>query len=215
MAIGVRPVIGRTGVVLLVLVGICLMIQPVAAARNPSAVYCLAMGYQYQTRYTSAGEVGYCLLPDGKAVDAWEFLSGIQGAEYSYCARQGYPQKTLSASPACTWSRDCLICVLPDGREVEVTTLMNLSVAETTCGDGRCATAENAFTCPQDCPTGDLDGYCDRAADRKCDPDCTEPGDDPDCAVPMNPFLIPGVIVGAAVLLLVIILIARSKKPPS
>jgi len=204
---------------LLVLLGISLMIQPASAVRDPSAVYCLALGYQYQITQTAAGQVGYCLLPDGKTVDSWEFLSGNRATEYSYCARHGYRQKTLSASPDCTWSRDCLVCILPDGHQVEVTSLMNLSVAETTCGDGRCATAENAYICPQDCPTGELDGYCDRAADRKCDPDCPAGDGDPDCAAGIDQRLLIGAVAGVLILaaLLAIIMIRRWKggAPPS
>jgi putative hemolysin len=213
MVIRMQPIGGRTGLVLLVLLGICLMIPQAAAVRDPSAVYCLALGYDYQIRQTAAGQVGYCLLPGGNMVDAWEFLAGNEGKEYSYCSRQGYRQKTLSDSTSCIWSRDCLVCVLPDGREVEVTGLMNLSVAETTCGDGRCATAENAYTCPKDCPTGELDGYCDRAADGKCDPDCTGQAGDPDCAAGVDQRLIIGVVaVGAIIALLLAIVVIRRGK---
>ncbi len=45
----------------------------------------------------------------------------------------------------------CLVCVLPDGREVEVTELMGLTFAETTCGNGVCGYPENEKTCPADC----------------------------------------------------------------
>lgn len=39
---------------------------------------------------------------------------------------------------------------------------------------------ENNLICPQDCPSGLSDKYCDAVKDGRCDPDCTS-GHDPDC----------------------------------
>ena len=39
---------------------------------------------------------------------------------------------------------------------------------------------ENYKTCPQDCPSGSKDNYCDKVSDGICDPDCTE-NEDSDC----------------------------------
>jgi thioredoxin 1 len=50
------------------------------------------------------------------------------------------------------------------------------------CDDGYCDTHENYVICPQDCPSGVEDGYCDGIEDDICDPDCTAETDDPDCA---------------------------------
>ncbi len=47
------------------------------------------------------------------------------------------------------------------------------------CGNDVCNINENYGTCPQDCPSGRRDGYCDREEDERCDPDCKE--EDPDC----------------------------------
>jgi hypothetical protein len=49
------------------------------------------------------------------------------------------------------------------------------------CGDGDCDTHENYLICPEDCPSGALDYYCDGISDDICDPDCTTETD-PDCA---------------------------------
>lgn len=116
------------------------------AMRNPSAVYCRALGYDYETGETDKGQVGYCVLPDGK-VPAWDFLSGKAGLEHSYCAQQGYEAKRVEASEAC---EDCTVCVV-EGREIEVTELMGLSFTETACGDGTCGIPETPENCPQDC----------------------------------------------------------------
>ncbi|MCK4726681.1 MAG: DUF333 domain-containing protein, partial [Anaerolineales bacterium] len=56
---------------------------------NPSAVYCQEMGYQYQIVSDESGESGICQLPDDTTCDAWSFLQGECGQEYSYCAQQG------------------------------------------------------------------------------------------------------------------------------
>ena len=45
---------------------------------------------------------------------------------------------------------------------------------------------ENYLTCPQDCPSGSSDKYCDGMKDGHCDPDC-ESGRDPDCGTISNP----------------------------
>ncbi|PIU29620.1 hypothetical protein COT07_04995 [Candidatus Woesearchaeota archaeon CG07_land_8_20_14_0_80_44_23] len=37
------------------------------------------------------------------------------------------------------------------------------------------------MSCPQDCPSGGKDGYCDGVKDGICDPDCQK-NQDPDCA---------------------------------
>lgn len=47
------------------------------------------------------------------------------------------------------------------------------------CGNHVCNTNEHRASCPQDCPSGGSDGYCDREKDERCDPDCNE--EDPDC----------------------------------
>jgi len=48
------------------------------------------------------------------------------------------------------------------------------------CGDGSCQPHESNEDCPDDCPSGMEDDYCDKKEDGKCDPDCTQ-GEDLDC----------------------------------
>src|SRR5512139_1734236 len=59
--------------------------------------------------------------------------------------------------------------------------MMNLSFAETYCGDRSCGRPENSRSCPADCPTGGWDDLCDGARDGRCDPDCAEGRGDADC----------------------------------
>ena len=161
-----------------------LMIAPTCALAldNPAAVYCTALGYEYRVEKTDQGDIGYCILPDDQKVDAWQFLQGKVAQDKNYCATKGYGQKIVTDPKKCLQflSDSCLVCVLSDGKEVEVTGLMNLMLKETTCGDGNCGIPENYKTCPHDCPSGSSDGYCDRVKDGKCDPDCSVK-EDPDC----------------------------------
>ena len=152
------------------------------AMKNPAAVYCNSLGYEYKIEKSEKGETGYCILPDGQKVDAWQFLQGNVAQEYNYCTIKGYAQKQVTDPKKCMrfLTVTCLVCILEDGREVEVTELMGLTFAETTCGDGTCGFPENYKTCPQDCPSGTLDDYCDGEKDKKCDPDCSVK-EDPDC----------------------------------
>ncbi len=154
-----------------------LLLIPTSALRNPAAVYCEALGYNYTIYSTPLGEVGKCVLPNGEAVNAWDFYTGRVALEYSYCAVKGYEAKHVETE-SCP---NCLVCVLPNGTEVEVGELMNLRLEETVCGDGVCGIPENYSSCPQDCRSGSEDGYCDAVKDGICDPDCVK-GEDADCA---------------------------------
>ncbi len=176
-----NPSLARFLIVLLLLS----LAFPAEAALNPSAVYCQALGYEFSIQETSKGQRGLCTLPDETVVDAWDFLAGRTALEHSYCVQQGYGYKRVMESDLC---RDCLVCILPDGSEGEVTRLMGLDFDETTCGDGTCGIKENYDSCPADCPSGHVDMLCDGVADGTCDPDCTTVNGtgfaaekDPDC----------------------------------
>lgn len=160
-----------------------LAVPPAGAMQDPSAVYCGAMGYIYSIADTPAGPAGVCVLPDGTAVDSWRFLQGKEGTQYSWCAREGYRQQVVSSYRTCGQFGldECLVCTLPDGTAREVTQLMNLSFAETTCGDRHCGWPEDALSCPDDCPAGGWDMSCDGIRDGRCDPDCPDGAGDPDC----------------------------------
>ena len=88
-----------------------------------------------------------------------------------------------------------------------------------TCGDGACTSCpnesdalacENFGNCPQDCPAGKEDHYCDGERDGACDPDCAK-GDDPDC----GPDLPPWIIIVIALLALAAIFWWLKKKARS
>jgi len=160
----------------------------VNAIKNPSAVYCEEMGYEFTIESTDEGERGLCKLPDGTNVGAWDFLKGVVAQEFSYCNKQGYDLSIIADSEKCSsvFSYDCAVCVKENGEEVEVTRLMNLNFNEGICGDGFCTIDETRDSCSQDCPPSIADNKCDNVVDGICDPDCTKE-EDFDCeAVPEN-----------------------------
>jgi putative hemolysin len=167
-----------------------LVAAPAGALRDPAMVYCTELGYEFVPVMTDSGQVDSCKLPDGRYVGTWNFLAGISAPEAGYCARQGYKTTTIRDCDRCSpvYSCTCAVCILRDGSEVEVTTLMALDFRElgpvsATCGDGICTVGpENYTLCPADCPSGGGDICCDGVQDGICDPDC-RPDRDPDCPV--------------------------------
>ena len=168
---------------LFIFLAVTFLSTPVFGLKNPAAVYCEALGYEYVIEtWINGGQIGICKLPNNERVDAWAFLRGKVAQEYSYCKEKGYGIKSIKDKDVCSsiYSSTCAVCVLKDGKEVEVTELMNLSFEEGVCGDKICAIGEDFETCPEDCPSGGEDGYCDGILDGVCDQDCkTE--EDPDC----------------------------------
>jgi len=164
---------------------LCGTVIPVSAMLNPAAVYCGALGYEYSVVPSEKGDFGYCLLPNNQKIDAWLFLQGKSGSDYSYCVQNKLGIRTVHDPGRCLrfLTADCAVCSFPNGTEIEVTELMGLSFKETHCGDGSCGFPENYLTCPGDCPSGSPDGYCDAVSDKICDIDC-DAGKDPDCVPP-------------------------------
>jgi putative hemolysin len=109
--------------------------QTALGIANPAAVYCENLGYEYTTEETPEGERGLCQLPNGEAVDAWQFLKGKVAQEYSYCGQKGYQIKTVKDFRICTkfGIEECAVCILEDGKEVEVTELMGLELSNPKC----------------------------------------------------------------------------------
>jgi putative hemolysin len=120
-------------VLVAILLGAGILCQGVLALINPSATYCIGLNYTYSvTTGPEGGQYGTCILPNNQAVDAWQFLEGRVGQEYSYCERNNYSVHTVTDATLCAGISNsrCTFCVLLDGTEVEVTRLMNLSFRE-------------------------------------------------------------------------------------
>lgn len=155
---------------------------------DPAMKYCTELGYKFKVIPAEGGERGICELPDGSSVDAWDFLAGKVAKEYSYCRLKGYNIKTVSDSTKCfsIFYDECAVCVFEDGTETEVTKLMGLDFRVGKCDDGICVMGESYLTCPQDCPSGSKDSYCDGVEDSICDKDCISqniPEADRDCPI--------------------------------
>ncbi|MCF7862148.1 DUF333 domain-containing protein [Candidatus Woesearchaeota archaeon] len=165
---------------IIVLLVIIFTMSAVQAMKNPAAVYCESMGYQYVTE----NQFGQCKITETEKYDAFEFYTGEKGVEYNYCAVNGYEYVVENETIFCL-SGD-------DGNEkISVDKMMkldfnDLKVIEEICGDGICIRDENHGNCPQDCKQSMRDYYCEPIDDGLCDQDCIileNQGIDKDCPV--------------------------------
>gem|GEM_PF-1087112 len=131
---------------------VLLLIGYVSAMKNPMAVYCERMGYEYTLEESPSGVTGICIMPDGTRCIAADFVRGECAEEYSYCAIKGWELKKGAGEA---------VCILPDGTEKWVTQLVKEDaqlgefvegkVYFPTCGNNICELSENSNNCPQDC----------------------------------------------------------------
>ena len=47
-------------------------VQPVIA--NPASVYCIRQGGKLEIVDTKKGQIGICVLPDGRRIEEWKFF---------------------------------------------------------------------------------------------------------------------------------------------
>ncbi|HII16343.1 TPA: hypothetical protein HA361_00345 [Candidatus Woesearchaeota archaeon] len=80
----------------------------------------------------------------------------------------------------------------------------DLSSYANPCGDRVCRSYENYLSCPQDCPKGFADSYCDAEKDAVCDPDCPE-GSDQDCSEEQDTVIL---IISLMMVVIIIIFLA-------
>jgi len=101
------------------------------AMKNPAAVYCTKLGYDYEKVQSPEGEQGLCVI-NGTEFDAWDFFVGKVGINYSYCHSIGMDTITLDNgkdpfSPvysACVESGS--LKMMSAGKPKSVSELMNL-----------------------------------------------------------------------------------------
>jgi putative hemolysin len=62
----------------------------VADMANPSAVYCVGLGYSMENVTRNGGMDADCVFTDGSRCAQWDFLSGRCGQEFTYCKMQGF-----------------------------------------------------------------------------------------------------------------------------
>ena len=74
----------------------CLVVLGVAY-ENPAAAYCNALGFDFEISKDSVGnEIDECILPDATRLDAWKFMRGEAGEEYSYCSKMNMQTKSIT-----------------------------------------------------------------------------------------------------------------------
>jgi len=85
--------------------------------------------------------------------------------------------------------------------------------SEKICGNGVCEPkrGESTLTCPEDCPSGSPDGYCDKVKDSRCDPDC-KGGDDPDCGLAYVSNYWPYLVLFLALLIVLFIIYKKTRR---
>jgi C1A family cysteine protease len=77
---------------------------------NPSAAYVEKMGYLFSVvRDADGNEQGKVIFPDGSKADAWAFLRGTAGQQYSYCTKKGYATESVSINHG-TWIEETSVC---------------------------------------------------------------------------------------------------------
>jgi len=110
--------------------------EPAVSYANPAAVYCQDLGYMFALTETVSGQQGICKFNESAQCDAWDFLNGKCGQEYSICARQGYGIETR-ADGKNMFSQEYAVCVGVDGGEKgSVAVLADLERRSTEgCGD--------------------------------------------------------------------------------
>ncbi len=78
---------------------------------NPAVSYCIDLGYQSEVvTGNDGGQSSICILPEGKTCDVWAFYEGSCGAEYSYCAKNGYSLKVKTDGKD-PFSKNYAVCV--------------------------------------------------------------------------------------------------------
>ncbi len=84
---------------------------------NPAASYCSLLGYQSGMQDTPQGQLSICTLPGGLVCDAWQFLRGKCGQEFSWCALNGYEIQTVIESDG-NYSQEYAVCVDSNGNNL-------------------------------------------------------------------------------------------------
>ncbi len=101
---------------------------------NPAALYCQELGYEFITVSDQEGERGLCVFPGGERCDAWSFLKGECGTEFSYCAQQGL-ETSVKHDGQNPYSTDYAVCVDSAHNVVgTVTEMMDLHEKSLGCG---------------------------------------------------------------------------------
>ncbi|MGB9749159.1 MAG: DUF333 domain-containing protein [Candidatus Woesearchaeota archaeon] len=151
--------------------------------------YCSKQGYQIKTindpndkclKFLTE-ECAVCILPNGTEIEVTDlmelnFREGVcgdgrcvLGESYENC-----PEDCPKTEPEEATEEKIQEETPKETPEIPV------SKEEKICGNNFCDAQESYKNCPEDCPSGSKDGYCDMVKDGICDPDCMQ-GEDSDC----------------------------------
>ena len=99
---------------------------------NPASVYCVEQGGKLEIRNETAGQVGYCHLPDGQVVEEWALFRAHQPKCKPEQAQALVGQKLMSEAEIKTLSNALVTRVVApnqpvtmDYREDRITLLVN------------------------------------------------------------------------------------------
>lgn len=95
----------------------------VLSMANPAAIYCQELGYTYTTFSASDGQFSICRFPDGTQCDAWDFLEGKCGANYSLCSRLGYSVR-MARDGDNEFSPEYAVCIDQSGQVIAKMTIL-------------------------------------------------------------------------------------------
>ncbi|MFH1240175.1 MAG: DUF333 domain-containing protein [Candidatus Diapherotrites archaeon] len=93
---------------------------------NPATIYCTELGHRHKIIEIPEGQIGICTFPNGEECEEWEFYAGTCGAEFNYCAQNGYETLTMTDGQN-PFSKDYTVCVRRNKIIGSVSDLMNLS----------------------------------------------------------------------------------------
>jgi putative hemolysin len=95
----------------------------VLSMANPAAIYCEELGYTYTTFSSPDGDYSVCRLPDGSQCDAWDFLEGQCGTNFSLCTRLGYTVQQVRDGDN-EFSPEYAVCVDQSGQVIADMTIL-------------------------------------------------------------------------------------------
>jgi len=117
------------------------------------------------------------LYTEGDSINLIASLSGgREPYNYQWTLDGKKIEKIESISPG---KHEIALEVIDANRVMERASI-EIFVREICNKDGICDPRENYENCPEDCPSGSGDGYCDGLQDLVCDPDCSR-SEDVDC----------------------------------
>jgi len=119
-------------------------ISDVAGMANPSAVYCVDLGYKYEIVNSDKGEQGICIFSNETNCDAWEFLEGKCGKQYSYCSKIGYDTETVNDGKN-SFTPEYAVCIPSKSSSESITSSNKNPVAITDLMNLKSKTSEKIF----------------------------------------------------------------------